>query len=73
MVVIPKLYIEWFETTVKGKLAERQGRKVNRSKIVKDIEILLLLRWLGCLKYQSILGGKKDEGERKSGNDRKFG
>lgn len=38
MVVIPKLYIDIFETTVKGKLVERQGRKVNRSKIVKDIE-----------------------------------
>ncbi len=34
MVAIPKLYIESFETTVKGKLAERQGRKVNRSKIM---------------------------------------
>ncbi len=32
MVAIPKLY----RTTVKGKLVEKQGRKVNRSKIMKE-------------------------------------
>lgn len=34
MVVIPKLCIKEFEPTVKGKLAEKRGRKVYRSKIV---------------------------------------
>jgi hypothetical protein len=34
IVAIPKLYII---TTVKGKLVEKQVRKVNRSKVVKGI------------------------------------